>query len=123
MTAEEAQELTGNSASAAILAALNRNHFFTERHFTAHPVYQYHPLFREFLLVRAEDTLPAGQMLELQRNAAALLERSGRTEPAAELMCKTGDWDTPCATDQYLCAGLHCAGADPDPGGVAEKLP
>lgn len=93
MTAEEAQALTGNSASAAILAALNRNHFFTERHVAANPVYQYHPLFRDFLLDRAEMTLPAGQMLEMQRNAAALLERSGRAEPAAELMCKIGDWD------------------------------
>ncbi|KAF0215821.1 MAG: transcriptional activator domain-containing [Geobacteraceae bacterium] len=93
MTAEEAQELTGNNTSATILAALNRNHFFTERHLTARPVYQYHPLFREFLLVRAENTLPAKQMLELQRGAAALLERSARAEPAAELMCKTGDWE------------------------------
>ncbi|OGU06401.1 MAG: hypothetical protein A2075_07545 [Geobacteraceae bacterium GWC2_58_44] len=93
MTAEEAQELTGNNASAAILAALNRNHFFTERHCTANPVFKYHPLFREFLLARAEDTLPAAQMLELRRNAAALLERSGRIEPAAELMCKIGDWN------------------------------
>ncbi|KAF0221770.1 MAG: transcriptional activator domain-containing [Geobacteraceae bacterium] len=92
MTAEEAQGLTGNNASAAILAALNRNHFFTERHFSAHSVYQYHPLFREFLLARAEDTLPPAQLLELRRNTAALLERSGRPEPAAELMCKIGDW-------------------------------
>jgi DNA-binding SARP family transcriptional activator len=93
MTAEEAQDLTGNYASAAILAALNRNHFFTERHFAAHPVYQYHPLFREFLLARAADTLPPAQLFELRCNAAALLERSGRTEPAAELMCKIGDWN------------------------------
>ena len=93
MTAEEAQELTGNVASAVILAELNRNHFFTERHFTSTPVYQYHPLFREFLLVRAEKSLPAWQLLELRRNAAFLLDRSGRTEAAAELMCQIGDWD------------------------------
>jgi ATP/maltotriose-dependent transcriptional regulator MalT/DNA-binding SARP family transcriptional activator len=92
MTAGEAQELTGNHEAATILAGLNRIHFFTERHLAAEPVYQYHPLFREFLLFRAESTLPAEKLMELRNSAAALLERSGRVEPAAELMCRAGDW-------------------------------
>lgn len=90
MTAAEAQQLTDNSRSAVILATLNRNNFFTERHFAEQPVFRYHPLFREFLLSRAEATLAPPQLRELRQKAAVLLEESGRLEPAAELLAKPG---------------------------------
>ena len=92
MTVQAAQELTGTAGSGRILEALTRNHFFTERDLSASPAYQFHPLFREFLLARAEHMLSAGDLFDLRRNAAAVLEKNGQAEPAAELMRSTGDW-------------------------------
>jgi len=57
MTAKMAEELTGLPHAGRLLSALNRNNYFTEKRIHAEPVYQYHPLFREFLLMRAKETL------------------------------------------------------------------
>ncbi len=93
MTVPVVQELTGNEASHTILAELSRNHFFTDRRLSADTVYQYHPLFREFLLFRADRVQSAEIRTELRKKAAMLLERSGQAEPAAELLCAAGAWD------------------------------
>jgi ATP/maltotriose-dependent transcriptional regulator MalT len=92
MTAAAAAELTGNLSSGRILSALSRSHFFTELLPSAEPVYQYHPLFRDFLRFRAEEALPGESLAALRRDAAALLERAGRGEEAADLLVATGDW-------------------------------
>ena len=57
MTAAAAEELTGNVKAGAILSGLNRNHYFTDRRPLPQPVFQYHPLFKEFLQVRAKKSL------------------------------------------------------------------
>ena len=59
----------------------------------ADTVYKYHPLFREFLLFRAERVHSAEGRTELLKKAALLLERGGQAEPAAELLCSAGAWD------------------------------
>jgi ATP/maltotriose-dependent transcriptional regulator MalT len=57
MTAKMAEELTKLSSAGSILSTLNRNNYFTEKRFQKEPIYQYHPLFREFLLSRAKKYL------------------------------------------------------------------
>ena len=93
MTIPAVQELTGIESSRQILAALSRDHFFTERHNSADTVYQYHPLFREFLLFRGDRAYSAADRTELRKNAALLLERNGQAEPAADLLCAAGAWE------------------------------
>ena len=93
ITAQFAEQLTGIGSSEQILARLCRNRFFTEKHSPADSVYQYHPLFREFLLSRAELTIPFDELRELRRKAAKLLEGVGRTEDAAALLIEAADWD------------------------------
>jgi DNA-binding SARP family transcriptional activator len=93
MTVPIVQELTGNESSHTLLTELSRNHFFTERRLSAETVYQYHPLFREFLLFRADRVLSAERRIELRKKAAVLLEGSGQAEPAADLLCTAGAWD------------------------------
>ncbi|MBI4768395.1 MAG: hypothetical protein HY787_28020 [Deltaproteobacteria bacterium] len=51
-----AEQLTGFSNADRILSALSRNNYFTERHYSIEPVYQFHPLYREFLMARARET-------------------------------------------------------------------
>lgn len=48
-------------------------------------MYQYHPLFREFLLTLAKDSFGREELSGIQRNAAAVLEESGQIEDAVAL--------------------------------------
>lgn len=92
MTASMAERLSGVAASGRILAYLCRNHYFTEMHARETPVYQYHPLFRAFLLSRAGESFAPGELNRVRRRAAALLEEEGQVEDAAALLVEAGDW-------------------------------
>lgn len=71
MTEGMAEELTGNSSAHHILTAFSRNNYFTERHEAPEPFYQYHPLFREFLLSSAKDYFRPEDLLTIKKTAAA----------------------------------------------------
>ena len=93
MTAKIAEELTGLTNAGSVLSTLNRNNYFTERRFHNEPIYQYHPLFREFLLSRAKETLSAETLSVLFSRAAKLLEESGQIESAVPLLHDVSDWN------------------------------
>ena len=88
-----AEELTDLSSAGSILSTLNRNNYFTEKRFQNEPIYQYHPLFREFLLSRAKETFTVETLSVLCSRAAKLLEESGQTESAVSLLRDVGDWE------------------------------
>jgi ATP/maltotriose-dependent transcriptional regulator MalT len=53
MTPKMAEDLTGLPHARRILDALSRTHYFTEKRFSrTDPIYQYHPLFRDFLTLQ-----------------------------------------------------------------------
>lgn len=93
MTAAMVAELTSVPAAGALLEELHRKNYFTLKHVQAEPTYEYHPLFREFLLSRARLTLPAVRLQALRRKAAALALADGQLETAAELLRACGDFD------------------------------
>jgi LuxR family maltose regulon positive regulatory protein len=93
MTARTAEELTDISHAGRILSTLSRNNYFTEKHSLGEAVYQYHPLFREFLLSRAKRTFPKENLASLCSRAAALLEEAGQTEDAVSLLRDVSNWD------------------------------
>jgi len=93
MTAPMAEKLTGISKSNQILSGLSRNHYFTDWRPLSEPVFQYHPLFREFLLAKAKEEFSEDELSNTQRIAASLLADSGNAEDAAELFCDAKDWD------------------------------
>ena len=82
MTARMAEELTDISHAGRILIALSRSNYFTEKRFDKEPSYQYHPLFRDFLLNRARGTFSPETLSMLQSRAALLLEEAEETEAA-----------------------------------------
>lgn len=88
-TATEAEALSGNADAEQILERLSRQHFFTQKYDRS---YQYHPLFQEFLRARAAQVFSPMEQSRLQREAAGLLEQSGRTEEAMELLLAAADW-------------------------------
>ncbi len=93
MTVEMAEKLTGLSSSGQILSRLNRDNYFTEKRLEREPVYQFHPLFREFLCNRAENLLSEEARFGLKQRAAILLEKDGQIEGAIALLQEIQAWD------------------------------
>jgi ATP/maltotriose-dependent transcriptional regulator MalT len=93
-SASMAAALTGEERAAEILAGLHRDNFFvTLRPAQPEALYQYHPMFREFLLARALEALPKELRRQLQRSAAALREAAGFVDDALLLYRDSHDWD------------------------------
>ncbi|GFO53180.1 hypothetical protein GMSM_01870 [Geomonas sp. Red276] len=93
VTAQMAERLSGLASAEPTLARLCRNSFFTGKHSPVDPTYEYHPLFREFLLERARQTYSAEEVRQLRCQTAALLEEAGRIEEAATLLIEAADWE------------------------------
>jgi ATP/maltotriose-dependent transcriptional regulator MalT/DNA-binding SARP family transcriptional activator len=85
MTASMAQALSGEPSAGRILAGLHRAGYFTELHHEAPARYQYHPLFRQFLLSHARAGTTPEQLLAQQGEAAAMLASDGQIEAAMPL--------------------------------------
>ncbi len=92
ISAGAAAELTGRENAGQVLSALSRNHFFTEQRSAIDPVYQYHPLFREFLNARAEELYSREEMLHIYRRAGDLLASAGEIDDAVELYSHAAEW-------------------------------
>ena len=93
MTVGMAESLTINKKSGQILKNLSFMHFFTERRLSAKDIYQYHPLFREFLLSIVRESFTAKELSKLKIRAANLLSENGQVEDAARLYSETEDWE------------------------------
>jgi LuxR family maltose regulon positive regulatory protein len=94
MTATAAEALTGQRRAPQLLSYLSGNNLFLTEHLHSEPLYRYHPLFREFLLSRARESLGKKEMHALKRRAAALLERTERVGDAAGLFSDIGDHES-----------------------------
>jgi LuxR family maltose regulon positive regulatory protein len=93
MTVPMAKELTNMSDAGRLLSSLRRNNIFTERFFTSIPTYQYHALFREFLITKASEQFDRHDIIRLKQRAANLLAASGQTEDSVELFFEAGDME------------------------------
>ena len=87
------EELTGIPEAGEILSDFARRRYFTYR-LTAHePVYQYHPLFREFLPNNGKKDCPENMNKERKHKAALLFEASGEAEDAVDILHDIKDYD------------------------------
>jgi LuxR family maltose regulon positive regulatory protein len=84
--------VTGNNHATEILSRLCRDNFFTQRDGQSDPFYQYHPLFREFLLSYARKTMTSDEVAHVQRKSAQLLEQSGDISAAMDILFQVTDW-------------------------------
>jgi LuxR family maltose regulon positive regulatory protein len=110
MTARAAEALTGEPATGSLLARLHRQNTFTERRQATEPVFQYHPLMREFLLARGNQVFPAEERVALRRRAAGLLAAEGEVEAAAVLLAEAEDWQGLSALILEQASGLLAHG-------------
>ena len=92
ITPNIAAAMSGNSDAEKILATLHQQHFFTSRRDLFEVTYQYHALFREFLLARCVETYTREQYLELTRRVGSLLEKHDRGEEAIALYFRSQAW-------------------------------
>ncbi|MCI0590351.1 MAG: hypothetical protein L0Y67_01895, partial [Gammaproteobacteria bacterium] len=93
MTPRMASKITKQKDAGTILADLNRNNYFTSvKPSDPEPIYEYHPLFKEFLSSQVAQILSEEQRTMLQRESAELLEAAGRLEDAVALLCEVDDW-------------------------------
>jgi len=94
MTEGMAEKLTGQIQAGRTLARLNRGNYFIEKRVLEEPIYGYHPLFQEFLLSKAQETLSGKDFSFFRRQAAEILEDHGQVESAVRLLQEIGDWET-----------------------------
>ncbi|HUL37605.1 MAG TPA: BTAD domain-containing putative transcriptional regulator [Thermodesulfobacteriota bacterium] len=94
MTAKMAENLTGLPSSGQILSQLNKDNYFTEKRIIdGESIYQFHLLFREFLLARAENSFSEQALFPLRQHAAILLEEDGQLEASIVLLQRINEWD------------------------------
>jgi ATP/maltotriose-dependent transcriptional regulator MalT/DNA-binding SARP family transcriptional activator len=85
-----AAELTGNPHAGKLLEDLVRANCFTTRHASGH--YQFHPLFRNFLLNELRRNTTEADQQRFHRAAANLLVDEGQSDEAALLFIAIADW-------------------------------
>jgi hypothetical protein len=84
-TGELVAEVTGDRAAGRLLGALARRGLFTVRHESAPAAFEFHALFREFLLARGREELPPGRADAVRRAAAAALAPRGGADAEAAI--------------------------------------
>lgn len=92
ITAPLAGILTSCRQPAELLDRFHRNHLFTERRDEGQVIYQYHGLFRQFLLKRAKESLGPQALRLLQSRAAQFLTANGDMESAIPLFIAASEW-------------------------------
>jgi ATP/maltotriose-dependent transcriptional regulator MalT len=84
--------VTGNPRAGRILSQLAGSGLFTIRRALEPPTYEFHALFRDFLLARGRDELPPGRAVEVRRAAARMLAAEGPelADKAIALLAEAG---------------------------------
>ena len=94
MTDEMAIEVTKIKTADSFLHDLcQNNNFVTEKTISNKTIYEYHPLYREFLLSISKKSLKIKEIADRQRNAAILLESNGQIEEAIEILVDISEWE------------------------------
>ena len=122
MTMAHAEQMAGDPAVGLVLAGLHRQNCFVvgrgridpEDAGSAadgvHAVYEYHALFRAFLLSRAARRWPAQTWRSFQCRAAALLDKAGQADVAAGLYREARATDELASLAQREAPALIAAG-------------
>jgi LuxR family maltose regulon positive regulatory protein len=92
MTVAVAEKLSGSSHAGELLDGLYRSRLFTDRRGIKPYSYQYHDLFRAFLLDQLERVYTPAGMNELRQRAGNLLEETGQVDDAFHLYREAQNW-------------------------------
>ena len=106
---DSAAELTGRADAENLLADLARRNLFTVYH-RGSGCYEFHPLFREFLLTRASRHNASRRWRELTARAASILCAHGDFKAGIERFLAIEDWAAMADALLVLAPTLHAAG-------------
>jgi ATP/maltotriose-dependent transcriptional regulator MalT len=124
MTARIARELTGEDEAEKLLLELHRNNYFVAlRDTQPEPVYQYHPMMRDFLQARAGESFPKERRRELQRAAAKQMEHAGHIADAVALYRESHDWSEMARVIEAHAAEILAQGRGETIARWIEELP
>ncbi|VAW92017.1 hypothetical protein MNBD_GAMMA23-294, partial [hydrothermal vent metagenome] len=87
-----AKKLTGEPRTKKILHHLSSHQLLTIQHNRLDNSFEYHPLFREFLLQAAEQKYGKSDILQLQNKAAVLLLENSDIQSSAKIFVNIEDW-------------------------------
>lgn len=110
MTVTIAEQVCGRDDARQILERLYRNQYFTTRHSENEATYQYHSLFREFLLARLEESATPDALAEFRRRAASVLAAHEQSEPAIDLLLDAADFSATAPLIRDAAEGLIAHG-------------
>ncbi len=86
------KSLTMDMESGSFLQKFYKNGYFITLHSEKENLYQFHPMFREFLLAKGEELFSAERHHRLQSQCAELLMAQGLPDEAAELLKDSQNW-------------------------------
>lgn len=92
MTAKAAERISANPNAYKVLDWLHQRQLFVERRPADDTTYQFHGLFREFLLARARQFFSADGLRQMARRAAGVMLDAGSAELAIDLFLESEDW-------------------------------
>jgi LuxR family transcriptional regulator, maltose regulon positive regulatory protein len=93
VTVQQAVRIGGNEAAGDVLAELYRDQYLVDRKVDVELTYQFHDLFRDFLLDALSHELPAPELAQLRKHAAEILEQDGQANEAVWLFRQADDWE------------------------------
>jgi len=91
--ADLVDELVGSDTAARELAALADENMFVAVSGDRPATFQFHPLFRDFLIQRAREVLTAGEILAGLERATKAFEAGGLVDDAAQMLIEAKAWD------------------------------
>jgi LuxR family maltose regulon positive regulatory protein len=89
-TAEQAMQFTQDAQAASVIDSLYKRRLFVDKRGDS---FQFHDLFRAFLLQQFEKAFDDAQAREWRTRASALLAESGQVEDAFALACEARNWE------------------------------
>jgi ATP/maltotriose-dependent transcriptional regulator MalT len=120
MSAAMAAALAGVDDAEQILSELYRSNYFVSLRET---MYQYHPMLRDFLQARVEETLGKERRRQLQRDSAREMEAVGQAADAVALYRDSHDWSEMAGVIERHAASLLSQGRGETVARWVEELP
>jgi len=120
MSAPMAAALTGVADAEQILSELYRSNYFVSLRET---LYQYHPMLRDFLQARVEETLGKERRRQLQRDSAREMETAGQAAEALGLYRDSHDWSEMAGVIERHAPALLSQGRGETVARWVEELP
>jgi LuxR family transcriptional regulator, maltose regulon positive regulatory protein len=93
ITVQHAERISGVESARQILEDLYRNQYLIDRKVDTELTFQFHDLFRDFLLEALARDLSGPELAELRKRAATMLESSGQINDAVQLFHQARDWE------------------------------